>query len=60
MAPMTQRIAFILGRGAAVSVATPALPTSTSVVTAPTTSARSSATQPKRKPPRPIAPDPSR
>jgi hypothetical protein len=49
---MVKQLSFILGRGAAVS-AVPRAPTSQSVTTAPTSSARRSAAQPKTKARRP-------
>jgi hypothetical protein len=50
MAAMSQRIAFILGRGAVVSASTTVRPaTSQAVVTSPTASSRRSAAQPKTK-----------
>jgi hypothetical protein len=50
MAAMSQRIAFILGRGAVVATVAGALPaTSQTVAAAPTASARRSAAQPKSK-----------
>jgi hypothetical protein len=52
MAAMIQRIAFILGRGAAVA-ALPREPVSQPLVATPTASARRSAAQPKSKRARP-------
>jgi hypothetical protein len=48
---MTQRIKFIIGGGAVVSAA-PRLQTAQSVTSAPTSSARRSAAQPKTKTPK--------